>query len=321
MLSTQARLLSGGRLLSLALLGGITLSPIGAPSESVHAAPQPPATWLTLSGPWLCRDWAEDSSGNAASRATATATASDTETVIEIWRPSAKTNGYSTGDTSVHCTRLWHIDANARLISDSPGWVPNPTGAWPASLDDALPDAQLLKADRPAYKPAPKPQPVRKVVLVSRPAAAPPAPASSAPAPPMPSGGYNPWAPVPGHPSYGMSDFAGDPWSAYFGVCTWYAWYRHQGEPLLKLGNAAAWPGAAPSYGLRVGTTPVAGATVIFQPCVEGADGGGHAAHVEQVLGGGWFIISEMNFTWNGGGWGRVDWRYVYMAPGVSFIY
>ena len=118
-----------------------------------------------------------------------------------------------------------------------------------------------------------------------------------------------------------MSDFAGDPWHAYFGYCTWWAWYRHQGEPLLKMGNAASWPSRAPAYGLHVGTRPVVGATAIFQPGVEGADPSGHAAHVEAVLGGGWFIISEMNFGWNGGGWGRVDWRYVYMAPGVSFIY
>lgn len=315
MLSTQARLLSGGRILSLALLGGITLSPIGAPAESVHAAPTPDVTWLTLSGPWLCRSWAEDSTGIAASRAPAGA--------IEASYTSAGNTGYSTGNATVHCTRLWHVDAQGRLISDSPAWVPDPAGAWPTSPYDYLPDANLLQADRPAYTPAPKPKPhpTYRNVRPSRPPAPPHAPPPPAPVPPAPSGGYNPWAPVPGHPSYGMADFAGDPWHAYFGVCTWYAWYRHQGEPLLKMGDAAAWPSAAPSYGLRVGTTPVAGATAIFQPGVEGADGGGHAAHVEQVLGGGWFIISEMNFSWNGGGWGHVDWRYVYMAPGVSFIY
>lgn len=313
MLSTQARLLSGGRILSLALLGGITLSPIGAsaPAESAHAAPQPETTWLTLNGPWLCRNWAEDSSGIAASRAPAGA--------IEASYTSADNTGYSTGDATVHCTRLWHVDSQGRLISGSPAWVPNPTGAWPTSPLDYLPDTNVLKADRPVYTPAPKPHPTNRNVRPSRPPAPNPPPAP--PPPPAPSGGYNPWAPVPGHPSYGMSDFGGDPWHAYFGVCTWYAWYRHQGEPLLRMGNAAAWPSVAPSFGLRVGTTPVVGATVVFQPGVEGADGGGHAAHVEEVLGGGWFIISEMNFSWNGGGWGRVDWRYVYMAPGVSFIY
>ena len=47
----------------------------------------------------------------------------------------------------------------------------------------------------------------------------------------------------------------------------------------------------------------------------------GHAAVVEQLLSGGWLEISEMNFYWNGGGWGRVDYRYVHVGPGVSFIF
>ena len=36
---------------------------------------------------------------------------------------------------------------------------------------------------------------------------------------------------------------------------------------------------------------------------------------------GGWFLISEMNFYWNGGGWGRVDYRFAHSGPGVYFIY
>ncbi len=90
---------------------------------------------------------------------------------------------------------------------------------------------------------------------------------------------------------------------------------------MTKLGMASQWAANAPRYGLRTGTTPVVGATAVFQPGVEGAGSGGHVAHVEQVLGGGWFIVSEMNFGLNGGGWGRVDWRYAYVAPGVAFIY
>ena len=84
---------------------------------------------------------------------------------------------------------------------------------------------------------------------------------------------------------------------------------------------ATQWPAEARAHGLAVGSTPVAGATVVFQPGVEGAGGGGHAAHVEWVIGNGWFVISEMNFYWNGGGWGRVDYRYAHTGGGVSFIY
>jgi surface antigen len=138
-----------------------------------------------------------------------------------------------------------------------------------------------------------------------------------------PAAGAGPgaWTPVPGHPSYWLGDFAGDPYSGAYGVCTWYAWYRHRNEPLMRLGNAWAWANNAPSYGLSVGSTPVAGATVVLQPGVQGASGAGHVGHVEWLVGNGWFVISEMNFYWNGGGYGRVDYRYAHVGPGVLFIY
>ena len=90
----------------------------------------------------------------------------------------------------------------------------------------------------------------------------------------------------------------------------------------MKLGVSHTWPANAPKYGLSVGSQPAVGATVIFQPGVEGAGGTGHAGHVEAVLGGGWFIISEMNFYWNGGGFGKVDSPLrCTSTSGVSFIY
>jgi surface antigen len=132
-------------------------------------------------------------------------------------------------------------------------------------------------------------------------------------------GGIGSWTPVPGHPTYTMHDFSGDPNARYFGVCTWWAWYKHQDEGML--GNAKDWPANARARGYATGTTPQVGATVVFQPGVQGASALGHVGHVEQILDNGWFVISEMNFGWNGGGWGRVDYRYVQAAPGVSFIY
>lgn len=312
MLSTQARVLSGGRILSLALLGGITLSPISA-TGNAHAARSaaPAQSWLTLVGPWLCRTWADSPTGDAQN---ALANALD-----QSLAPSMPDSvGGSSGDATAHCTRRWHVDAQGRLLSDDPAWVSTPDGLWPSNLQDARPDAYLMRVDHPAAKSMHTERHTKRRASSTGTGSS----GGSWTPPPPPPGGYNAWAPVPGHPSYGMSDFAGDPWHAYFGFCTWWAWYRHQSEPLLKMGNAANWPRVAPSYGLHVGSKPVVGATAIFQPGVEGADAGaGHAAHVEAVLGGGWFIISEMNFGWNGGGWGRVDWRYVYVAPGVSFIY
>ncbi|GEM_PF-682730 len=358
MLSTQINWKSGGRIVSLALLGGMTLSGgvSSATTAPVSAAPRAPETQLVITGPWLCRTW----SGGAGSAAPGLAAASgavdagsagymaidapQTTPVTISWDGSQAGSvqvetmsaaavstaaaptlvGGTFGDTTIHCTRNWHVDAHGNLISGAPGWVPIPADAWSLLADDVGSINAYNRTHRAFHRPAPPTKPKPRPVYV--------APqthstggtgnnngggGSYGP----PSGPYSPWAPVPGHPSYGMSDFGGDPYSGYFGVCTWYAWYRHQGEPLMRLGNAAAWAWNAPHFGLRVGTVPVVGATAVFQPGVEGAGGGGHVGHVEMVLGGGWFVISEMNFAWNGGGWGRVDWRFVYVTSGVSFIY
>lgn len=355
---------SGGRLLSLALLGGFTLNPgvSVAPTTLSVPAQTPAHSWTKLQDGWLCRFWSEQDPStllyappalDAHAGAVGVKTSADSSR-LALQVPMKATLKQSARSTRVipgspealttlgmsniaadgfdgHCTHAWHVDPQINLVSDDAAWVPNPGGEWPASggadtlsyfKTDAL--LALHGHSRPA---APK-QASRPVTQHHTTKSPPPGGSSTGGSStgggtttPPPSGIPGAWTPVPGHPSYGMSDFAGDPWSQYFGYCTWYAWYRHQNEPLLRLGNASQWPGTAPAYGLHVGSTPVAGATVIFQPGVEGAGGGGHAAHVEAVLGGGWFIISEMNFSWNGGGWGRVDWRYAFVASGVSFIY
>jgi surface antigen len=233
-----------------------------------------------------------------------------------------------TGATSVaitHCSTLWSITADNRLISGAPTWVPNPTGAWPVVEDSefaatAYNDTSLktfvrawannatrhaVKVPLAGSKSKPRPRPA-------------PRPAPYGP----PPGGIGPWVPVPGHPSYTFHDFAGDPHSAEFGTCTWWAWYMRRDESALgTLGMARDWIANARARGMRTGYTPAVGATAVFQPGVQGAGGGGHAAHVVAVLSNGWFIISEMNFYWNGGGWGRVDYRYVHTGSGVAFIY
>ncbi len=362
MLSTQLSLKSSGCILSLALLGSITL---GGTTSAVNAAqaeaavnaaqtesaPKLQQSSITLSGPWLCRVWTGDPSalsstiekanslaaeaasspvplashGNQPSQLQTGSATSDSEVAVSI----ATSFGASYADTTIHCTRKWHVSAAGYLISDAPNWVPDANGEWPASVVDSnaiLHQHILAHILAVAARPKPKPKPHVTTVATPRPADQPlsynqaPNPPSS-PAPATGGGSYNPWAPVPGHPTYGMSDFSGDPYSSYFGYCTWYAWYRNQSEPLMRLGNAQDWAWNASAFGLHTGTVPVVGATAVFQPGVEGAGGGGHAGHVEAVLGGGWFIVSEMNFSWNGGGWGRVDWRYAYVTSGVTFIY
>ena len=137
----------------------------------------------------------------------------------------------------------------------------------------------------------------------------------------------HPWPPkwayiyVPGHPSFKVNRPANGFYWWAFGQCTWWAQYKRQDENLRRMGNARYWAAGAASRGYRVGHTPRAGATVVFQPGVEGAGGAGHVAHVEKVYPGGWFLVSEMNYYWNGGGWGRVSYRFAYVRSGVSFIY
>ena len=355
MLSAQLSLKSSGCILSLALLGGITLSGGVSVVHTVAAgaAPaseQPEQSWITFSGPWLCRVWtgaadtieasdmgpgstlaAQDSSspvslvwhGNTPSQLKTNSAAETAEVSVS----TATSFGATYAGTTIHCTRQWHVDSLGYIISEAPEWVPDSTGAWPATSDvpNWLEHNRLQVRLKPAVpRPKPKPQvhntaPVYQALTYTGTSQT----VTSTPASPITAGtgSYSAWAPVPGHPTYGMADFSADPYASYFGYCTWYAWYRNQSEPLMRLGNAEAWAWNASAFGLHTGSAPVVGATAVFQPGVEGAGAGGHVGHVEAVLGGGWFIISEMNFSWNGGGWERVDWRYVYVTSGVTFIY
>jgi LysM repeat protein len=87
-----------------------------------------------------------------------------------------------------------------------------------------------------------------------------------------------------------------------YGQCTWYVASKRD---VTWGGNAWVWWYSA--AGIRPeGHVPVAGAIVVFR-------GGwaGHVGYVEHVNPDGSFVITEMNYYGNGGGWGRVDWRTV----------
>lgn len=190
--------------------------------------------------------------------------------------------GWSNG--TYHCTQHWYRSGST-YVSLNPAWVPSSGATGGGHLTRATTTTYAYNSSR-----------------------------SSTPS------GIGAWANT-GRAAYGMHDFGGDPYARVFGQCTWYAWYRHQGEPLMGIGNAAQWAYGARAHGLRTGSTPAVGATAVFQGGVQGASGVGHVAHVEAVYGNGWFLVSEMNFYFNGGGWGRVDYRYVHTGGGVSFIY
>ncbi|HZC05495.1 MAG TPA: CHAP domain-containing protein [Ktedonobacterales bacterium] len=351
MLTSDALWRNGGRLLSVALLGGLALNISGAPIDTMDAQGQPHNTslsWLTLENGLLCRSWSAPLAAsveaasipsipsvvvNPAANAVplSFSTQSQRTSVTNATRAaSAQRQSQETQRPTKHCTAQWHIDTSGRLISDASTWAPNPTGEWPTLTDSVL-TAAPLRASSPKLSLAGAPRQsathtIASVMVLHTITVAPkPKPAqTTAPAATFYTspGAIGQWTPVPGHPTYSMSDFAGDPHSAEFGVCTWWAWYARRDEPQLGyLGSATNWISGARAQGMSVGYAPAVGATVVFQPGVQGAGGGGHVGHVEQLLGGGWFIISEMNFYWNGGGWGRVDYRYAHAGSGVAFIY
>lgn len=141
---------------------------------------------------------------------------------------------------------------------------------------------------------------------------------SAAPFSPWPPASQ--WVTVPGYYSFTVYG-SGGYYSWAFGQCTWWAQDQRRDENLMHMGNAQFWAIGARSRGYTVSSVPRPGSTVVFQPGVEGAGGAGHVAHVVKVYPNGWFLIAEMNFYWNGGGWGRVDYRLAHTAWGVQFIY
>lgn len=322
----QVRRKAAERVLVLTLLGGVTLSSgaWSAPPVDGRAEGQPQVTWLSFEGDWLCRSWGKSQPVDLRLAMSGGAAKPSTAMNWEVDAPRQRALGQSAA-TTTRCTLRWHIDAAGRLTSDDSAWTPNPTGEWP-SFGDPTPLRSLsgtISRRDAVTRAAPAGRAVRtsRRLTTAAPRTSGSSGGSGGAGGGAPSGAYNSWAPVPGHPAYRMSDFAGDPYTSYFGYCTWYVWYRNQGKPLMQLGSAASWAANAPSRGFAVGRTPRAGAVAVFQPGVEGAGANGHVAVVEQVLSGGWFIVSEMNFGANGGGWGRVDWRYAYVTGGVSFIY
>jgi CHAP domain len=100
-----------------------------------------------------------------------------------------------------------------------------------------------------------------------------------------------------------------------YGQCTYYAALRRK---VTWAGNAGSWFAAA--NGIRPeGHVAVAGAIAVFR-----IGWFGHVAYVDAVNPDGSFLISEMNYHANGGGWGRIDHRTITAADFntiTGFIY
>lgn len=95
-----------------------------------------------------------------------------------------------------------------------------------------------------------------------------------------------------------------------YGYCNWWPEVLspgYSGSAVLHLASHSA---------------PRVGATVFFAGGVQGASRDGHYARVVAIAPGGyWVLVTEMNFTWRGGGFARVDYRYIHTGSGVSFRY
>ena len=94
-----------------------------------------------------------------------------------------------------------------------------------------------------------------------------------------------------------------------FGYCNWWVREQHLNVPDVTAGN---YPRSS---------TPKAGEAVWFDPDVQGASSDGHWAQLVAISPGGyWLLISEMNFSWRGGGFGKVDYRYIHVGSGILFV-
>ena len=106
------------------------------------------------------------------------------------------------------------------------------------------------------------------------------------------------------------------------GQCTWWAsqrYYQLHGiyVPWMTQSDAWQWQARAQDFHWKVSGAPHVGDIIDLQPWVEGAYGLGHVAVVEQVLGNGDVMASNLN-------WGAFPWQVTDVefspGPGVAFI-
>lgn len=211
--------------------------------------------------------------------------------------------GWSNG--IYHCTQYWHRSGGL-LISERPSFVPSQTGSAPAPLGNPVPN--------------------------------PPPPTGGA----CPGGGLSVvgyvangmhWAPG-GIPNDSCAAVQAAPYGGALSL------WKVPPAPFDRVyyvnprlyPSRVGWPVCAwwgrelnPHYafggGLWGQTKPRVGATVRYAPGVLGAGSGGHVGHVVAVYSNGWFLSSEMNFYWRGGGAGKVVFRFVHPQGGVTFVY
>lgn len=213
-----------------------------------------------------------------------------------------------------HCTHYWHHasgsgSGSGALVSDNPGYVPNRASVVPSPYVPAWvwQGAQAALSGHPSSHSSSTSGNIQPAARTA-------------------TGTLCQWCftGIPAQANPDPNDLHGNPSARTFpaGQCTWEAAYlAPASENFSGFHNAWEWASDARARGWAVGTTPRVGATVVFAPGVQGASGLGHVGHVAAVYGGGWFLVQEMNFYWNGGGLGRVSFRYAHTDAGTQFIY
>lgn len=195
--------------------------------------------------------------------------------------------GWSNG--IYHCTSHWHR-GGSQLVSDNPSWVPNAQAAG------------VSTTTKTASKPATTP--VRATS------------GSSTAGQPCHSSAMFPahitqWTtPVSCYAGIYRVNTANYVSRSGFGWCNWWVEVLHPNQPDILWGRE-----------YRRSSVPTPGAAVYFAPGVQGASSDGHFAQVVAVAPDHyWVLITEMNFTWRGGGWQKVSYRYIHVGSGVTFI-
>lgn len=184
-----------------------------------------------------------------------------------------------------HCTQHWRWE-NGRAVSLVPGFVPNPGSSLPERVSRAGTTTTRTgslqnTAGQACHSPVLFPAKITQWTI--------------------PSGCYaGIYRPNPANyvrrPSYGW--------------CNWWPEVLH---PAYSGSLALHQPNHS---------TPRVGAVVFFAGGVQGASAAGHYAQVVAIAPGGhWVLITEMNFTWRGGGFAKVDYRFISVGTGVSFRY
>ncbi|MGH2515122.1 MAG: hypothetical protein ACRDHP_05650 [Ktedonobacterales bacterium] len=96
-----------------------------------------------------------------------------------------------------------------------------------------------------------------------------------------------------------------------FGYCNWWVRVNHPNH--ADITENISYPR---------GAKPAVGAAVFFFGNEQGATSEGHWAQVVAIAPDNyWVLISEMNFAWRGAGFGKIDYRYIHVSPGVQFVY